>query len=206
MNEAIQNLTARWATPEGVPFKGELVSDDGCMCAQGQALHFIGGYSADELRKIGQGKADKETARLLGISTAHTILLRQVNDSADGAPAIVLTNPEKVLGEQAPTVLAFWRHLDRMDCAAWVAAWVAAKAAAAERDAAWYAAWAAAASCNAAMDASWDASWDAAGATSEIQGAEVMRAKGQPFYFLPLFGFADPEAVLAADLAIKEKS
>lgn len=31
------------------------------------------------------------------------------------------------------------------------------------------------------------------------QGAAVMRAKGQAFYFLPLFGFADPEAVLAAD-------
>jgi hypothetical protein len=26
-----------------------------------------------------------------------------------------------------------------------------------------------------------------------------MRARGQPFYFLPLFGFANPEAVLAAD-------
>jgi hypothetical protein len=26
-----------------------------------------------------------------------------------------------------------------------------------------------------------------------------MRAKGLPFFFLPLFGFADPEAVLAAD-------
>jgi hypothetical protein len=27
-----------------------------------------------------------------------------------------------------------------------------------------------------------------------------MRAKGQAFFFLPLFGFADPEAVLAAEL------
>ena len=27
-----------------------------------------------------------------------------------------------------------------------------------------------------------------------------MRAKGKAFYFLPLFGFADPEAVLAADM------
>jgi hypothetical protein len=30
-----------------------------------------------------------------------------------------------------------------------------------------------------------------------------MRAKGQTFYFLPLFGFADPEAVLAANEALK---
>ena len=28
-----------------------------------------------------------------------------------------------------------------------------------------------------------------------------MRAKGQAFYFLPMFGFAAPEAVLAADTA-----
>lgn len=42
---------------------------------------------------------------------------------------------------------------------------------------------------------------DVAWATNEIQGAAIMRAKGQPFYFLPLFGFADPEAVLATDLA-----
>jgi hypothetical protein len=38
-------------------------------------------------------------------------------------------------------------------------------------------------------------------ATNEIQGAAVMRAKGQPFSFLPLFGFANPEAVIAADVA-----
>ena len=29
----------------------------------------------------------------------------------------------------------------------------------------------------------------------------MMRAKGQAFYFLPLFGFADPEAVLSAEAA-----
>jgi hypothetical protein len=40
---------------------------------------------------------------------------------------------------------------------------------------------------------------ESAWATNEIQGAKAMRAKGLPFSFLPLFGFADPEAVLAAD-------
>jgi len=41
--------------------------------------------------------------------------------------------------------------------------------------------------------------WAAAWAANEIQGAAFMRDRGQPFYFLPMFGFADPEAVLAAD-------
>jgi hypothetical protein len=27
-----------------------------------------------------------------------------------------------------------------------------------------------------------------------------MRANNQPFYFLPLFGFSDPEAVIAASI------
>ena len=220
-DKAIKTLTARWATPEGAPFKGELISADGCMCAQGQALHFIGGYSAEDLRKMAQNKADKETARLLGISLAHSILLRNVNDSIEGVPSIVLTNPEKVLGDQAQTVLAFWRYLDRMDAAVW--AEVGAAAWGAAWDAAWAAAWdaAGAAAWDVAGDAAWDAAWDvardvardvvardaargAAMATNEIQGAEFMRDKGQPFYFLPLFGFADPEAVLATDLAIKE--
>jgi hypothetical protein len=47
----------------------------------------------------------------------------------------------------------------------------------------------------AATAASWAASW----AANETQGAAFMRNRGQPFYFLPMFGFADPEAVLAAD-------
>ena len=78
--------------------------------------------------------------------------------------------------------------------AAWAAAWHAA------RDAAWDAAWAAArdAAKAAAKAAARDAAWDATGyACSEIQGARIMREKGQPFFFLPLFGFADPESIPA---------
>jgi hypothetical protein len=41
--DAISLLVAKWAEPGGIPFKGELISDDGCMCAQGQALHYLGG-------------------------------------------------------------------------------------------------------------------------------------------------------------------
>jgi hypothetical protein len=40
--------------------------------------------------------------------------------------------------------------------------------------------------------------WAAAGASNEIQGAAVMRKRNQPFFFLPLFGFANPEAVIKA--------
>lgn len=198
--EAINQLVARWSQPGGIPFKGSLISDDGCMCAQGQALHYVGGWDAERLRSVGQDDADRETAKLLGISTAHAVLLRRVNDGQPGAPSVVLTDPAQVLGDQAHIVLAFWRHLDRMTpaqwkavagavgSAGWASAWVAAGDAV--KEAAGYAAWA----------ATWDACGGVVGATNEIQGAALMRAKGQAFYFLPLFGFADPEAVLAADL------
>ena len=224
MNPAIETLIAKWAEPEGVPFKGELISDDGCMCAQGQALHYVGGWSPDRLRTVKQAEADRETAGLLNISVAHAVLLRLVNDSEPGAPSVVLTDPAQVLGDQADTVLAFWRHLDRMTAeqrdAAGVAAGVAARVAAwdAAWDAARVAAWVAArdAAGVAARDAAWDAAgvaardarpaWVAAGvaagvATNEIQGARVLRERGQPFTLLPMFGFADPEAVLAAETA-----
>jgi hypothetical protein len=206
--------------PGNIPFKGELVSDDGCMCAQGQALHFLDNMSADDLRQIDQAKADRRVAELFGISRTHAVLLRQVNDGRPGAPSVVIRDPAQVLGDQAHIVLAFWRHLDRMTAKDWDAArdaagaaardaaWDAARAAAwaAARDAAGDAAWAAAG--DAAWDAAGDAAWDAAGdaawaawASNEIQGAAVMRAKGQAFYFLPMFGFADPEAVMMSEIA-----
>lgn len=94
-------------------------------------------------------------------------------------------------GTETKTVEAFLQHLKRMP-EKWDAAWDAARAAATATTLA-EAAWAA------AGDAARDAAKAAAGAANEIQGAAFMRARGQPFYFLPLFGFADPEAVLAAD-------
>jgi hypothetical protein len=213
-----EELLARW--PTDIPFKGSLISDDGCMCAQGQVLHYVGGMSPYDLREIDQEDADKHTAELLGISRAHAVLLRHVNDGQPGAPTCVLTEPEKILGDQAQIVLAFWRHFDRMTEAEWQsvyaaeiaaedAAEIAARDAAeiaagyAARDAARDAAWAAArdaawaAAWSAARDAAgnWSASDAAAGASTEIQGAAVMRANGQPFYFLPMFGFASPEDI-----------
>jgi hypothetical protein len=228
----VTDIIARWDSGDGKPYKGSLIDwsayeadtdSIGCMCAQGQVLHLIGGWSPTKLRDTDQEKADKATAKLLNISIAHSILLRSINDSVDGAPSIVLTHPEKVLGDQAKVVLAFWLHLDGMKAedwkkvnAAWAAAWAAARDAA--RDAAWAAAWAAAR--DAAWDAAWaaawaaarDAAWDAAGvaawaaayACSEIQGARLMRERGQPFFFLPMFGFAEPEAIpaLPADYGV----
>ena len=176
------------------------------MCAQGQALHLLGGLTVDELRKTSQSDADKKVAKMFGISLAHSALLRIVNDHREGAPSSVIRNPEQVLGDQAQVVLAFWRHLDRMTPAAkravLAAAWEEARVAAGEvaMDAAREAAG------EAAMDAAREAAgeagrWrgrEAAGASSEIQGAAFMRANNQPFFFLPLFGFPDPEAVLDA--------
>ena len=174
----VQELLDYW--PGNIPFKGSLVSEDGtCMCAQGQALHFLDGMSAEQLRDTSQAQADKRVAEIFGISVAHSALLRRINDSQPGAPTNVITNPEQFLGDQFATVLAFWRHLDRMTTADWVAVGGVA----------------------------WAAAGAAAGKSDEIQRAEIMRKNEQAFFFLPLFGFADPEAVLAADKAFNgEKS
>jgi hypothetical protein len=230
----VEELLDYW--PGNIPFKGSLVSNDGsCMCAQGQALHFLDGMSADDLSNLEQEEADKRVAELFGISRAHAVLLRRVNDTEDGAPSVVIRNPEKVIGDQAHIVLAFWRHLDRMSPDDWItlasawdsagaSAWASAWASAG--DSAWASAWASAgdsagASAGDSAGASaWASAGDSAGdsarasarasagasarasawATNEIQGAAIMRAKGLPFFFLPLFGFADPESVIAADI------
>jgi hypothetical protein len=206
--KTVDELLDYW--PGNIPFKGKLISDDGCMCAQGQVLHLIGGMSPDDLRRIQQVEADRKTSELMGISRAHAVLLRRVNDSQPGAPTCVIREPEKVLGGEARRVLAFWRHLDVMTAADWraivrarAAAGDAARAAAgdAARDAAGDAARNAAgdAARAAAGDAAWNAAGDAAraaaGASNEIQGAAIMRERGQPFYFLPMFGFATPEEI-----------
>jgi hypothetical protein len=94
--KTVDELLDYW--PGDIPFKGNLISDDGCMCAQGQVLHFVGGMSPDEMRKIEQAEADKRVAELMGISRAHAVLLRQVNDSQPGAPTCVIREPEKVFG------------------------------------------------------------------------------------------------------------
>jgi hypothetical protein len=196
--KTVDELLDYW--PGNIPFKGSLVSEDGsCMCAQGQVLHFLDDVPAQGLRDYSQTKADKRVAQILGISRAHSILLRIVNDKQDGAPACVIRNPKQVLGDQAFVVLAFWRHFDRMTPAAEEAAREAARAAAGAVAGEAARAAAGAAAGEAARAAAGAVGWEAAWATNEIQGAAVMRTNGQPFFFLPLFGFADPEAVIAAD-------
>jgi len=238
----LSELLDRWDSNEGKPYKGSLIdwdayegaggdgvtppSDLGCACAQGQVLIAVGGWEPSKLRDTAQSKADAETAKLLNISRAHAILLRNVNDSIDGAPSIVLTDPGKVLGDQWSKLLDFWWHMDQMTAGQWDAAGAAARdaAGAAARAAAWDAAWAAAwdaawaaardaaraaawaagraaawaAARAAAGDAAWAAARDAAGAAAwEIQGGELHRNAGRPFFFLPLFGFQTPDDIPA---------
>jgi hypothetical protein len=194
-----------------IPFKKKLVNDDGSlMCAQIQALHFLGGLTVDELRNIDQRDVDLRVAKLFGISLAHSILLRNINDTQDGAPTCVIRNPEQVLGDQAQTVLAFWRHLDRMTPADKEAVREAARAVSLSWESAVSLSWATvgeavweaapAVALALAGEAAGAAAREAAGATSEIQSAAVIRANNQPFAFLPLFGFSDPESVITSSI------
>ena len=216
----ITDLIDRWNTNEGKPYKGSLIDkasyEDGnlsCMCAQGQVLHVVGGWDAERLADTDQAEADAETAKLLNISRAHAVLLRNINDKIDGAPAIVLTDPGAVLGDQWSKLLDFWWYMDTLNAEGWrkvAAARAAARAAAWDSawDSAWDAAWGAAG--DAAWDAAWDSAWDAAGAVagdaawavartaaSEIQGAEILKRNDEPFVFLPMFGFASPDDIPA---------
>ena len=211
---SITQLIDRWNLDEGKPYKGSLINMDahdagegiGCMCAQGQVLHLVGGWTPERLQRAAQEDADKETAKLLNISRAHAVLLRIVNDKTDGAPAIVFTDPGAVLGNQWSKLLDFWCHLDAMTSDQWAAARAAAGAAS------WYAARTAAALVRTAATAatSWDAaaaSWKAsegaagegaraaAGASSEIQGAVLLLQNGKSLFFLPCFGFLSLEDI-----------
>ena len=166
MSITIETVGAYFASEDRPPlFSGALIDGDGCCCAQGYVLR-LSGMSDDELRNLAQINADREVARLLGISIAHSCLLRVVNDRKDGCPQDVLLRPERVLGNRAQQVLKFWWLLDgftptKQWTAARTAAWAAARTAAA---------------------------W----ATNEIQGGDIIRKRGQSCYFLPMFGINDP--------------
>lgn len=184
---SIPDVVARWDDPATRPlFKGQLIDENGCCCAQGDILRTYCGWDDIALYngRGNQTEVDKEIADALGISLFQSVLLRVVNDRHDGCPQDVLRAPERVLGGQAPCLLAFGRHLDHMSYAAWEAAGEAARKAAGE------AAW------EAAREAAGEAAREAAG---EIQGAAIFRRNGTPFFFLPMFGFADPKDILAAD-------
>ena len=107
--------------------------------------------------------------------------------------------PDLKYGPETATVEAFLRHLKALTPEQ------QATAVSAAGDAAWSTGWCAR-DAAAAWDAGWGAAavWDAAVygaraaagyAANEIQNAALMRERGQPFYFLPLFGFATPEDI-----------
>lgn len=108
----IDTIIARWTNPESRPlFKGKLIDEEGCCCAQGDILRNECGISYKELRNTDQGDADKEVARFLDIPLFQSILLRTVNDSADGCPQDVLSNIEKFLGPHHQKALLFIEHV-----------------------------------------------------------------------------------------------
>jgi hypothetical protein len=116
-------------------------------------------------------------------------------------------------GPKGHIVDAFLEHLKQMTGADWLAvndAWCATSYA--EWGVAWDAAWASACGSaagyatsdtagNDASDAAKNApsyvSRNAAGSAAwEILGADLLRERGQPFFFLPMFGFADEQAII----------
>jgi hypothetical protein len=118
LNSAAQKIVSYWETQRVIPCKGKLISKDDngnvCMCAQGQALHIVGGYTEKQLFEMGTNISDKETARILGISLAHSILLRLINDKCKGSPQEVLSNPAKYLGPNLEQVLELWKYIDTL--------------------------------------------------------------------------------------------
>jgi hypothetical protein len=220
------DFVARWSDPAARPlFKGKLIDDDGCCCAQGDVLR-VCGWTDDQLRATAQSDADAEVADLLGISRFHSALLRHVNDQSDGCPQAVLTEAglAAILGPNWRLMLAFGRHIDTLGAADWksVAAALAAARAAALA-AAWDAALAAAlaAAWDAARDAARDAAGTAAGAAARAAAGAAARTAAwecigisrlaSPFFLRMFFGdgtqawieanreFADP--VFSSDAA-----
>jgi len=167
MTQTIQEIIEGWDRGDGKPMKSSLIDwaahergDGVCaMCAQGQILVLAGGWDYTTLRDTDQSEADAAFAKLLNISRAHAILLRNINDKVDGAPSIVLTDPGKVLGDQWSKLLDLWWMFDNYTSDEWRAV-RAARGSAAARAAAWESARAAAAA------AAWESAREAARATA----------------------------------------
>jgi hypothetical protein len=116
LNSSAKEMVDYWSTSREIPFKGSLVIVDNgkiCMCAQGQVL-VRNGYTEYELFDMDNVEADKETARILGISMSHSRFLRIINDRLEGSPQDVLSDPKKYLGPNWEKVLEFWWYLDTL--------------------------------------------------------------------------------------------
>jgi hypothetical protein len=121
----IKKLTEKWSKPEGMPGKGyELVREERGLspCAQSEAIMLSKSMGVMDFQaflakghlSIGIPNLDKITAKALGISVIHSILLRRFNDLSSLNPAIVLNEPERVLGKNWNKVLEFWHFIDSL--------------------------------------------------------------------------------------------
>lgn len=209
MNDLVSAIVARWTDPDSRPlFKGKLIDNNGCCCAQGDILRHECKMSDQGLQNISdQTEADEWIAKLLGISMFHAVLLRVVNDNKDGCPQDVLSDPEKVLGPQWHRLLSFGWHIDSMTTEQWNAIkaverevpWIEAREIVSmlpmKKDISFYSA------RDAISDIAWTTAWATAKITiNEIIGAQALRDQEREFYFLPLFGFATPEDIPLVDV------
>jgi hypothetical protein len=129
----IKKLTEKWSQPEGMPGKGyELVREENGLspCAQSEAIMLSKGMGVMDFQALWRGlttsgnlfdrvNLDKITAKTLGISVIHSILLRRFNDLSSQSPAIVLNEPERVLGKNWDKVLEFWHFIDSLTEGQW---------------------------------------------------------------------------------------
>ncbi len=228
-DDAIAAITEYWQRPDVRPMTGNLIKlPDGfdrtgdtppppsCMCAQGQSLHYLFGMSVDDLLALGQGDADKKIASLFGISRAHAVLLRNVNDTLLGAPGSVLTNPHAHITQpHSYAVLCLWHFMDTLDYDKWLdiyrkyflskalsekySPWAEAEAEAAA-EAAEAAAAAAEAEAAAAVKVNFSRfNWWRLSrfCTLEIIGSVVLKSQEKPLFCLNSFGFSDLNALIA---------
>ena len=217
----LKEVIAHWDNGEGKPYKGQLIDwsaydpgnfNIGCMCAQGQVLHLLADWSPERLRDSDKRRVDREVANVLNISLTHSVLLRQVNDTLDGAPSIVLTDPGRVLGDQWSRLLDFWYYLDKLGAPPQEIIQVASLTSLArirEWDKAWRRACIASVKFAgesasrfarlAASDGALYTSGAASGASNEIQGEKYGRGLRKTFFFLPIFGFTNPKDIPARE-------
>lgn len=124
----IKKLTEKWSSPDGMPAKGSALAEGGMglsPCAQSEAVMLSKGIGVVDFKAFLEGSLSKSyndwggnldqvTAKALGISVIHAILLRRFNDLSSLNPAIPLNEPEKVLGKNWEKVLEFWHFVESL--------------------------------------------------------------------------------------------
>ena len=232
---SIDELLARWDAGTDKPFKGHLIDLDAylpttsynearsldltapppslsCMCAQGQILHTLDKWPAYKLANTAQSIADRRVAELLGITVPHAVILRNINDSAPGAPSDVLRDPAKYLGAYTDQIIAFWKHLDAYT----EEQWHEIPSSTGELQPLWdivnqngeiyenflsdvepqFCSTARSAANSAYLSTPAYSSLFIDHAISEIYAQDKLHEKNIPFTFLSLFGFKSPEELL----------